>query len=292
MHPHIHEQAAGLWSWFSGGQQQYMKLSHCMNSDWFWIVLTVTLDVLVGVGYGIIAMHWWRNQRSLQPGPAKSALGSLRNIFIFCAFCGYIFIPMKMVWPAWRLYDIAMAVLVYFTWKYAWGARQLKVLYTELGKTEQLSTELQASREEARRKSFFLNAISHDLRTPLNGLTLQAHLAEINAENGDLESVRESLAEIKASAKATADLLSSFLELGRLDWVQDQNSPSTFNLRSLIEVVASAHQAAAGQKGLKIHISSPADAVIFTDRVKLERVLGNLVGNAVKFTERGEITVG
>src|SRR5215212_5280768 len=162
-----------LLDWFSGGTSHpYMRLRDCMSGDWPWIALTIGLDLLVAAGYIVIALHWWRNQKLSGPTPAKAALGNMRNIFLFCGLCGYIFIPIKMYWPAWRLYDLVMIALVYFTWRYAFSAHKLKVIYSELGKTARLSTDLQESRAQSQRKTYFLNAISHDLRTPLNGLIL------------------------------------------------------------------------------------------------------------------------
>src|SRR5579862_2726537 len=112
-----------LCNWLAGNGM-YMKLTHCMGHDTFWIATTVTLDLANAAGYTLIAIHWWRNARHLPPVPAKSALTNIRNIFIFCGICGYLFIPIKMFWPAWRLYDIVMAVLVFFTWRYALRARE------------------------------------------------------------------------------------------------------------------------------------------------------------------------
>src|SRR5262245_19539486 len=119
--------------WFSGSGR-YHDLIHCMGRDTLWITITVILDLALAPGYGLIAFHWWKNQRLLPGGaPARRALGNMRNIFLFCGICGYIFIPVKMVWPAWRLYDFFMLVLAYFTWRYAWRARDLRVVYRELG---------------------------------------------------------------------------------------------------------------------------------------------------------------
>src|SRR4051812_31261016 len=97
---------------------KYNTLFHCMAKDTVWVAITVALDLAVASGYVIIALHWWRNQPLPPASPAKRALTGMRNIFIFCGICGYMFIPIKMLWPAWRLYDITMAFLVYFTWKY------------------------------------------------------------------------------------------------------------------------------------------------------------------------------
>ena len=221
------------------------------------------------------------------------ALGNMKRIFLFCGTCGYLFIPIKMFWPAWRLYDFFMMALVFFTWRYALNARQLRVVYHELSRTKQLAFELEESRAESKRKSFFLNAISHDLRTPLNGLMLQADLAELSAKDDDIESLRESLREIKACARTTADLLGTFLELARLDWSDDPYRESSISLADLIAQVMNAARTAAESKGLELRTECPAGLRLRTDRVKLERILQNLVVNGVKFTERGrgEISV-
>jgi signal transduction histidine kinase len=280
-----------LFHWLAGGRDGYMSLVHCMNGDTFWITLTVLLDVAVALGYALIAHHWWRNEQSLPKCQAKVALGQMKRIFIFCGTCGYLFIPIKMIWPAWRLYDFFMIALVFFTWRYALNARQLRVVYHELGRSKQLAYELEESKAESKRKSFFLNAVSHDLRTPLNGLMLQAELADLNIEMGDIESLRESLREIKASARTTADLLGSFLELGRLDWSDDSSRESHFPMAELLGQVANAARPLAERKGVEIRVEVPSGLHFVTDRVKLERILQNLLGNGVKFTERGRVEV-
>jgi signal transduction histidine kinase len=269
-----------LYHWLSGGPDGYMTLIHCMNGDTYWITLTVILDLAVAFGYVLIARHWWLNEKSLPSSQAKVALGQMKRIFIFCGMCGYLFIPIKMFWPAWRLYDFAMIALVFFTWRYALNARQLRVVYHELGRSKQLAFELEESKADARRKSFFLN-----------GLMLQADLAEMSIAGDDVESLRESLREIKACARTTADLLGSFLELGRLDWSDDSGRESVFPLADLIDHVVNAVRSVAESKGVQIRAESPAGLHFRTDRIKLERILQNLMGNAVKFTERGGVEV-
>src|SRR5512133_2685181 len=118
---------ASILSWFAGNGH-YMRLTECMMEDWFWIYLTVSLDLAVALCYAGIAYHWWTNQKQISDSPARIALGRMRNIFLFCGICGYVFIPIKMFWPAWRLYDMFMVPLVYFTWRYAWSAKDLKVV--------------------------------------------------------------------------------------------------------------------------------------------------------------------
>jgi hypothetical protein len=144
-----------FFQWFTGGPEHpYHKLYHCMAHDTFWVAITVALDLTIAVGYAIIAYHWWKNQRIAANTPGRTALCNIRNIFIFCGFCGYIFIPIKMFWPAWRLYDIALAFLAYYTWRYVWNARELKVIYNELGQSRKLKDELEKSQTESKQKSF------------------------------------------------------------------------------------------------------------------------------------------
>ena len=277
--------------WFAGNGR-YMDLTCCMGHDTFWIVVTVALDFAVAGGYLLIALHWWRNARGLAPSPAKRALANLRNIFLFCGVCGYVFIPVKMFWPAWRLYDMVMLVLAYYTWRYAWGARDLKVVYTELGRSRQLAHDLEASREESKRKSFFLNAVSHDLRTPLNGLLLQSNLAEMGAATGDVETVRSATREIQRGAKAAADLLDGLLEYARLEGgAADQVVTAPVDVGAVVGNVIAASSAAAEHKGLLLRTNVPVGLVVPAERQRLERILSNLVTNAVKFTDQGDVRV-
>ena len=279
--------------WFSGGEMQYHNLWHCMNRDTFWVASTVALDLTVAVGYAIIAYHWHTNERTLPASPARRALVTMRNIFTFCGVCGYLFIPIKLFWPAWRLYDLFMVGLVFYTWRYALNAKGLKVLYTAVGRSDQLETELSAAREESRRKGAFLNAVSHDLRTPLNGLMLHAHLAELHVAEGDAgcAAIGESLSEIRAAARLTADLLDGLLEYARLDGADDRPTPTEFPLGQVVADVLGTHHHAAVGKGLDVSAAVPPGLLVRTDRLKLERVLNNLAGNGVKYTPGGSVRV-
>jgi signal transduction histidine kinase len=282
---------SSFFQWFAGGDRPYMRLVDCMSGDTFWIALTVGLDIAVAMGYGLIAMHWWQNCKTMPATPARGALNNMRNIFVFCGICGYAFIPIKMLWPAWRLYDLFMLVLVYFTWQYAWSARDLKVIYSELGRSSKLAEDLEKSREESRQKSVFLNSISHDLRTPLNGLVLQTNLARLALKGGDGEMVGTSLNEIEESVRATSDLLDRLLEYARLNAGEERNELSVFRLEALVTQIFRTYHAAANAKGLALISRVPSHVHLKTDPVKLERVLNNLVHNAIKFTPKGSITV-
>jgi signal transduction histidine kinase len=278
-----------LFHWFSGGENQYMRLYGCMKHDNFWVGLTVTLDLSIAVGYVIIALHWWRNQRHLPDIPAKRVLANIRNIFIFCGLCGYLFIPIKMIWPAWRLYDFFLMVLTYSTWKYVLSATNLKVVYTELGRTTELAAELARSQHESSRKSQFLNSLSHDLRTPLNGLSLQASVAEVALADGDYGALKQAMAEIRASTRATAALLDCLLDSARTDGIDPQIAPTRFSLSELLGEIRSRMEQQAAAKSLSLQIGAAGNIQLYMDRTTLERILTNLVSNAIKFTDAGSV---
>jgi signal transduction histidine kinase len=279
-----------ILSWFAG-DGRYMNLVHCMDGDAPWIALTVVLDMAVAAGYFVIVRHWAQNERMLAESPAKSALRSIKAVCIFCGICGYVFIPIEMVWPAWRLYDIALGALVYFTWRYALGAEQLRVVYTQLDQTEQLRGELERSRVEARRKNLFLNSVSHDIRTPLNGMSLQAELAEMCLATGDAEGVRESLAEIRRSARAAGDLLAELLEVGRLEWSGGSMVLEPVALKPAIEAVLESCRAMAERKGLALAAEVDGGLSVQTDGRLLDRILRNLVENGIKYTHTGGVRI-
>jgi signal transduction histidine kinase len=281
-----------LMQWFTGGARTpYMTLEHCMSHDYLWIWITVVLDLSVAAGYVVIAMHWYRNQRLLPDVPAKRALSNMRNIFLFCGICGYIFIPIKMVWPAWRLYDLFLAVLVYYTWRYAWNSRELKVVYSELGRTTQLADDVEKYREESRRKSAFLNAISHDLRTPLNALTLQMELAELTNASGDQDETARVLAEIRSTVRSTTGMLDALLDFARIEQGIDGATITTFSLDGLLQEIASRYKASAESKQLFLRVQTAPPVTLHTDRLKLERIVTNLLDNALKFTNNGGVRI-
>jgi signal transduction histidine kinase len=280
-----------IFHWFSGGSVQYHDLQHCMMGDRFWIMATVLLDLAVAAGYIMIAYHWWQNQKRLPTGLAKSALANMRNIFVFCGICGYLFIPIKMFWPAWRLYDFFLVILVFFTWRYAMGTRQLKVIYSELGRSSQLAEDLRKSQEESRKKGFFLNAVSHDLRTPLNALSLQAGLMELQLQSGgDLEAVRRAADEIQSNARAAAELLDQLLEYARVNEAPDGNTMASVRLAELVAKCAAGFQSHAAAKGIYLRVECP-EVAVETDGAKLDRIVRNLLSNAIKFTQQGGITI-
>jgi signal transduction histidine kinase len=154
------------------------------------------------------------------------------------------------------------------------------------------STELQSSLERIReldrlKNQFFAN-ISHELRTPLALIT--APIEELLSRSGQPEALRNTLQVILRNALRLHRLIDGLLDLARLEAGQLRLRVTTLDLPELVGGVVAAFQPAADSMGLKLRLELPevpAPGPLMGDSEKLEVVLTNLLGNAVKFTERG-----
>lgn len=160
-----------------------------------------------------------------------------------------------------------------------------------------LQRELDIRRREAEeasvRKTRFLAAVSHDIRTPANAISLLAELIRRTASNPALAADVPDLAqELHSSAVSLVNLLSDVLDIARFDSDKVELQESEFPLNALLQDEQRQLQPLAREKGLSLQVNAPLEPlVVRTDRIKLSRVLGNLIGNAIKFTERGGVRV-
>jgi signal transduction histidine kinase len=160
-----------------------------------------------------------------------------------------------------------------------------------------LQRELDFRRREAEeasvRKSRFLAAVSHDIRTPANAISLLAELMQRTAATPALAGeVPEIASDLKRSAMTLVDLVSDVLDLTRFDSGRIDLHESEFSLGDMISEECRVLLPVAREKGLSFDCNSSLDNVIVrTDRVKLSRILGNLINNAIKFTETGGVTI-
>lgn len=149
----------------------------------------------------------------------------------------------------------------------------------------------QAKREEAERasrdKSRFLAAASHDLRQPLHALSLFA------AELLTTASPRQHrlASRIVNAASAMTEMLDALLEVSRLDVAAVRPQRGTVALGPLLESVVDAHRQSAAAKELRLRCH-PTSLWADTDPQLLRRMIGNLVGNAVRYTQHGGVLLG
>ncbi len=161
-----------------------------------------------------------------------------------------------------------------------------QALASALERAKRLQVEAEAAN---RAKSRFLANMNHELRTPLNAIL---GFAEVIQRNKTLtEDNLENLNIISRSGEHLLTLINQVLDLSKIESEQMTLDPISTDLCSLLVEVIDMFAQTAGQKQLELHLEldEAVPRFVYVDAVKLRQVLINLVGNAVKFTERGGI---
>jgi PAS domain S-box-containing protein len=170
----------------------------------------------------------------------------------------------------------------------------LAAVVTDISEQKRISEALEKARVSAESamhaKSRFLANMSHELRTPLNGVVGMASLLENTALDAKQ---RRFVRTLKSSAEALVTLINDVLDLSKAEAGKLELSRGPFELRRELEQVVGLFSARAYDKGIEIaaHIGRDVPPVINGDPIRLRQVLGNLVNNAVKFTESGAVLV-
>ncbi|MCP4699927.1 MAG: response regulator [Gammaproteobacteria bacterium] len=159
-----------------------------------------------------------------------------------------------------------------------------------LQKSQQKLTAQQEAAEAANRaKTEFLANMSHEIRTPLNGIL---GFAQILDQDESLSAQqRDAVGAIRQSGGHLLVLLNDILDLSKVEAGGMELNPDEFHLRDFLEAVADIIRVRAQEKGIafKCEFGADPDLVVKADETRLRQVLINLLGNAVKFTEQGEV---
>lgn len=146
-------------------------------------------------------------------------------------------------------------------------------------------------RELDRLKSMFIASMSHELRTPLNsiigftGIILQGMVGPLNEEQ------QKQLTMVKNSARHLLGLINDIIDLSKIEAGKVQLFVEEFDLSILMREVFSSFRNSAEKKGIGVSLHMPDSIVIVSDRKRIQQVVLNLVGNAIKFTDKGSVKI-
>jgi signal transduction histidine kinase/ligand-binding sensor domain-containing protein/CheY-like chemotaxis protein len=186
-----------------------------------------------------------------------------------------------------------LAGIIWVRWRRE-AARQRKVRAELEVAVEERTRDLTAARARAeqasRVKSEFVANISHEIRTPLNAVIGFTHLALQLAEKPE---VAEYLKNVDLSAKGLLDLINDILDLSKMESGRMEIVPVAFALRPFIADIASilGREASRKKVELKSVVEDSTPDWVLADRGRLRQVLVNLLGNALKFTSHGAVTL-
>lgn len=154
---------------------------------------------------------------------------------------------------------------------------------------------VKVAEEATKAKSIFLANVSHELRTPLNGVIGNSELLR----DSNLTAEQQEMAEaIRLSADLLLIVINDILDFSRMEADKMKLYITAFNPKELMpEVVRAAsyrnqEKTKQGAVEIRKQINLPSALFVYGDPVRLHQVLGNLIGNSIKFTEKGTITVG
>ena len=189
---------------------------------------------------------------------------------------------------------------IYAASRRAFGADDLHFLQAiaNVLETAVERTRVEAELEEARQvaeaadhtKGEFLANMSHEIRTPMNGILGLTELVLDTALTGEQ---RESLSMVKSSAESLLTIINDILDFSKIEAGKLELDKVDFSLRDTLEAIVKSFALPAGRKGLELACEIPATApeMVYGDPTRLRQIVTNLLANAIKFTEQGEVAL-
>lgn len=160
----------------------------------------------------------------------------------------------------------------------------------DLEYASQIEWQAKKAQEASAAKSRFLFSMSHDIRTPMNVIMGYTELMEKNV--GNIEKEKDYLSKIHSSSKFLLDLINSILEMARIESGKETLNIKACNIFDVLDSLNSVFEKQAEQKGLTYQCNTKIEhPYVYCDQIKFEEILLNVIGNSVKYTKNGNISI-
>lgn len=158
----------------------------------------------------------------------------------------------------------------------------------DLEYASQIEWQAKKAQEASAAKSRFLFSMSHDIRTPMNAIMGYTELMEKNIGNAE----KDYLSKIHSSSKFLLDLINSILEMARIESGKETLNIKACNIFDVLDSLNSVFEKQAEQKGLTYQCNTKIEhPYVYCDQIKFEEILLNVIGNSVKYTKNGNISI-
>ena len=215
-------------------------------------------------------------------------------VFVFCVTMT-VAIILQICWPLWPLFALGCLIGSCFFHIFVIEDERAEMRQTVIEHEQaamhmaELEKALKRARTAEKARSMFFSIVSHDIRTPLNAIIGYSELLK-GGIAGKAER-DEAIDSIFASGTALLELVNDVLDLAKMDAGKMTLRLEPVQLKQLTEDVFSSFRMATAGKGIELVNRTGGVPTVLLDGHRFRQILFNLVGNAVKFTGRGSITV-
>lgn len=157
---------------------------------------------------------------------------------------------------------------------------------------ETINKEMEHAQRAAKAKATFLSNMSHEIRTPLNVILGLADIIT-KSDNEDSELFKKNIEGIDFSAKSLLSIVNDILDFSKIEAGKLSIQSYDFNIRKVIISLANGFASKANEKGVEVHtvIDPQVPDIVIGDQYRINQILTNLIGNAIKFTNEGKVEI-